>query len=279
MRLVQIGIGWVTLAFIMAIASPSTAWGPEGHQIVAKLAADQLKGDPAEAKIATILQGASMDSVASWADDIRNDRPETYNWHFVDIPLSESSYDPSTECAASDKGDCAVAEIERLEKDLPCQADATTQEEDLKFLIHFVGDVHQPLHTVEDNRGENDLKVKVLFAGLAQPAHKPSRELHGVWDSTLIDFTAATWEDYVTRLESDWIPSHGSAVSDLNVIDWVLEAHHLAQTEVADVPASGVLDQEYYDHAVPVLDEQLGRAGLRLAALLQKLLDHPASCN
>ena len=95
----------------MAGSMPVFGWGPEGHSLVARIAEAQLT-EAVRARVAEILgAGKTMSSVASWADAIRNDRRETYNWHFIDIPIDKPHLDMARDCA---KGDCVLAVIPRL---------------------------------------------------------------------------------------------------------------------------------------------------------------------
>jgi S1/P1 Nuclease len=125
------------------------AWGQEGHSIVAEIAQRRLSPQAA-AMVSTLLgPGVSLGSIASWADDVRDSRPKTYNWHFVSIPIIRATYDPTVDCKPDpDKGDCVVAEVDRARKDMNCATDPVARAEALKFLVHFVGDLHQPFHTV-----------------------------------------------------------------------------------------------------------------------------------
>ena len=99
--------------------------------------------------------GRSLGLVGSWADDVRDDRPETYRWHFVDLDLAEDRYDATKHCHASAKGDCIVAERERLKTELRCAATDDLKRDALRYAVHFVGDIHQPLHTVGEGKERN----------------------------------------------------------------------------------------------------------------------------
>jgi hypothetical protein len=100
-------------------AGPAAAWGPEGHSIIAEIAQRRLTPEAA-AMVAELLgRGHSLAAIASWADDIRDARPQTYNWHFVDIPLAVPTYDAKRDCKAdAQKGDCIVLELGRVRDDL-----------------------------------------------------------------------------------------------------------------------------------------------------------------
>jgi len=109
--------------------------------------------------------GYALAAIASWADNMRLLRPATANWHFVDIPIAADTYDPARDCKPdAKKGDCAVAELDRLREELRCAPDKDKAEA-LKFAVHFVGDIHQPLHTVGDAIGGNAITVDVFMRG------------------------------------------------------------------------------------------------------------------
>ncbi|MFD1985418.1 S1/P1 nuclease [Mesorhizobium newzealandense] len=263
-----------------ATCSQAWGWGQEGHAIVAEIAQRRLSAT-ALAEVKRILGGEiSMASVASWADDVRSGpHPETYNWHFVDIPLADSVYDPVSECAASSKGDCGIAEIDRAEHEITCATDPMQRRDSLRYLIHFVGDLHQPFHTVAEGNGGNDIKVMVKFGGLIKSPPKIADDnLHAVWDSTIIKQTTYAWGAYVDRLEGDWLLKHPEASVTLDPTAWTLEAHALAKDAAAGIVTGATLETPYYEKSLPIVDEQLGRAGLRLAAVLNRWLSTAPAC-
>ncbi|MGM4986150.1 S1/P1 nuclease [Rhizobium sp. 11_C7_N12_5] len=273
-------IAAISAVLLVTSFGQAFAWGQEGHSIIAEIAQRRLSAT-ALTEVERILGGqVSMASVASWADDVRyGTHPETYNWHFVDIPLADNSYDPTAQCAADPKGDCAIAEIDRAEHEITCAADPVQRRDSLRYLIHIVGDIHQPFHTVADGVGENTLKVVVKFGGLIKsPPKVPDDDLHAVWDSTLIKQTNYAWGSYVDRLEGDWLLKHPAASQTLDPVAWTLEAHKLAEDMAQGIGNGATLDEAYYDKALPVVDEQLGRAGLRLAAVLNRWLGSAPAC-
>jgi len=244
-----------------------------GHSIIAEIAQRRLSPEAAVAVEQLLGRGHSLASVGSWADDVRNDRPSTYNWHFVDIPVARNTYDPAVDCKQdSDKGDCTIAELERLKTELRCGS-PDARVEALKFAVHFVGDAHQPLHTVLEERGGNGVQVDLFMhgktcTGSCQPSHSHSN-FHAAWDSGLIMKTVWDWGAYVERLEAGWLKT--TEANSLNIgmpTDWIVETHGEAQTVWNLVPINKVLDDGYYNNVLPVLDRQLGKAGIRLAAFL-----------
>jgi hypothetical protein len=276
----------LSLAWLVVIASISQAWpwGQEGHSIVAEIAQRRL--DPATlSKIEALLSldtpslarpTISLAAIGSWADDYRAAHQETAPWHFVDIPDDRATYDPDADCK---QGNCVVEAISRFKAVLAdCSKPASERLEALKFIVHFVGDIHQPLHasdrsdsyTGKDDQGGN--LVPVTFFG-------QSSNLHAVWDTGIIMRTVYDWGAYVVRLETRWFPGRDlTGLKGGSPADWATDAHRLAHEVAYDVPDDGVLGVKYFSKASPVVDRQLALAGIRLAQLLQDTLQPTASC-
>ena len=215
---------------------------------------------------------------STWPDEVRSNRPDTYNWHFVDIPVGETHYDAARDCKATDRGDCIIAEIARARAELTDSSrSAELKAESLKFLIHFVGDLHQPLHAVDDHdRGGNDVKVSALGGDGGRATN-----LHAVWDTGLIAMSTETEAARAARLLDD-LKAHPVDVS-LDVVKWAEESHDVALRVAYHYPSfspSGpplepvTLDSAYRAAAGAAIDRQLERGGARLAALLNALLGH-----
>jgi nuclease S1 len=265
----------VSAALMGVAVGPAAAWGPEGHSIVAEIAQRRLTPEAAALVARLLGNGHSLASIASWADDIRDQRPETYNWHFVDIPLAIAKYDPARDCKLDPKrGDCIVLALGRIDKDLRCGTDAKKIDA-LKFAVHFLGDIHQPLHTVLESLGGNKIKVGVLMhgqtcTGTCEPA-LTSSNLHAAWDLDLIRATVWDWGHYVDLLESGWLRSAEATKPGIDggtPEDWANETHGYAPIVWSERPADDVLGDAYYNAVRPILDRQLGVAGLRLAKFL-----------
>lgn len=264
----------ILLMIACARCDQAFGWSQEGHSIIAEIAQQRLS-DAAANAVRQVLKGRSLASIASWADDIRDVRPDTYNWHFVDIPLDASSYDEARDCKDSVKGDCIVHELTRLRNDLRCMR-GTQQVEALKFAVHFVGDIHQPLHTVLEARGGNDIPVTLLMHGRKSCSGecKPTpvrTNFHAAWDAGLIQQTVWDWGAYVDLLENGWLKTPEAKLPGVDggtPENWAVDTHKVAK-EVWDLLPSGQpLDDAYYVKVAPILDRQLGLAGLRLARFL-----------
>ena len=167
------------------------AWGAVGHRVVARIAWAWLT--PAAGPRPRRCSAAGVDAVsvaaATWADEVRSARPETYNWHFVDIPSASRDTTPTRDCPATEKGDCVIAEIARARVDLvDARRTSALKAEALKFLIHFVGDLHQPLHAIDNHdRGGNDVSVNALRGEEGRATN-----LHAAWDTGLINLSTET---------------------------------------------------------------------------------------
>jgi hypothetical protein len=182
----------------------------EGHVVVA-LIAEHYMTPKALSTARDLFDGATLDSVASWADDYRRDHPETGPWHYINIPLAESKIDMARECP---NRDCVIGKTEQFLAVLrDPKADRAAKAEALKYVVHFVGDLHQPLHDEDDgDKGGNTRHV--LFDG-----HPDN--LHWIWDTGLLEHMnrnpaalAAELENHITAQDrAEWVKG--------NIEDWV----------------------------------------------------------
>jgi hypothetical protein len=216
---------------------------------------------------------------STWADRVRNDRPETYNWHFVNIPYAAASYDPARDCPPTERGDCSIAAIQRARLEIVSTTRSHAQRaESLKFLIHFVEDLHQPLHNIGNaDRGGND--VGTVVEGLEPAPGRGQPNLHSVWDSVLITRRGIDEETYAKQLIDRVKTGQADDGGDLDVVRWSIEARDLAVKHVytyqgfaPGLPptAAARIDGIYERAAQPIIDTQLMRAGVRLARLLNE---------
>lgn len=264
------------VALLVLFPLRALAWGPEGHSIVAEIAQQRLSPQAAAMVERLLGRGRSLSSVASWADDVRDERKDTAQWHFVDIPVASSQYDSALVCKPTPEGDCVVAELDRLKNDLRCAPTDAGKLEALKFAVHFVGDIHQPLHTIGDEQGGNKVAVAVFLRGLvcSEACRTPlASNFHAVWDIDLIRATVFDWGAYVDRLEQGWLKGPEAQTKGIDggtPADWAVETHAAGQTVWNMLAANHVIDDDYFRRALPVVDRQLGVAGLRLARFLNE---------
>jgi hypothetical protein len=250
----------VGLAVVVVVPARTAAWGRIGHQAIADVAQQRLS--PAAKKgVYELLHGATLASVATEADNWVHSHPETERWHWVDIPITAAHYDAARDCKTEEgRGDCVIAEIDRLVatlRDRERPEDERAQA--LKFLVHFVGDLHCPVHSGDNaDRGGNDTPV-VFFDRLTQ--------VHSVWDSGAINRIAPTVTEWDELLEKSTL----TVSAEGTPIQWAEEAHDLARDVAYRLPADKVLGQDYVDLARPVVELQLLRAGVRLAKMLNDI--------
>ncbi|HEV2348674.1 MAG TPA: S1/P1 nuclease [Terriglobia bacterium] len=254
------------LAGVMMLAATSTtAWGPEGHRDVAAIAEKNLKPETLAAIKAMLGPYDTLAGDSVWADDIREEHPETAPWHYIDIPLMASSIDMNRECA---QGNCVIGKIYEFEAVLKNKsADPGVRRDALKFLVHFVGDLHQPLHC-EDNGDQGGNKVQVIFFG--QPMN-----LHAVWDGGILRREKVYGLRLAAELNSRITPAEKTAWARGTIEDWAMESHALA-VQVAYGKLSHQttpnLGDDYFNAALPVVELQIKKAGIRLASLLNQAL-------
>jgi hypothetical protein len=258
-----------------------SAWGPKGHAIVADLAQSRLT-PAARANLQLLLGNDSLASIATWADQVRKDRDESFGWHFVDIPKDAAGFSQPRDCfrpqdkhkdALTDHHNCVVDRIEMFQKVLADPAAAReTRVEALKWIVHFVGDLHQPLHAIEEARGGNDIKLPVF--GSAKCGDYDCN-LHWTWDSLLLEHTGLSQEDYVRRLNELIAQKHLEKQAVGTPVEWANESHLQARHLVDPRPAA--VDETYYQANIDLVNEKLALAGLRLAALLNDTLGKNSS--
>jgi hypothetical protein len=264
------------LTLLLFLSTQLFAWGPKGHQIVGDIARSHLN-ETAKRNLQSLLGDATLASVANWADDIKGKRPETYAWHFVDIPKDAGTFSQARDCyrpdekrpsSKDDHHNCIVDRITMFRQVLG-DANATQADrvEALKFLVHFVGDIHQPLHAVDEARGGNDIHI-VQFG--SPDCGKGRCNFHFVWDIGLIEHTGLSEQDYVARIErliaSQSLQTKATGTPE----DWANESFRVAQKVWLN--EGGAVDEAYFQANIGVVDERLALAGLRLAAVLNEVL-------
>jgi hypothetical protein len=260
---------------LLAGCLPACAWGPEGHSLVARIAEAQLT-EAVRARVQEILGGGStMSSVSSWPDHIRSERKESGPWHYVDIPIDKPHLDMARDCP---KGDCVIAKIEEFREVVKNPAiPAGQRREALIFIIHFVGDMHQPLHS-SDNQDKGGNDVHLVFDG------RPTN-LHSFWDTALVTRLGAEDALYPKFLEA--ARHNRKRWAKGSVRDWAEQSHKAAQKTVygklpkmalvihpaGSPPSPAIAVPAGYEHAVDsVVARQIEEAGVRLASLLNQTL-------
>ncbi len=246
------------------------AWGPTGHRIVGELAQRQLSPQAAAA-VAGLLRDEpdpSLAGVANWADGLRQTDPElgkrTSRWHFVDVAPGSCDYVPTRDCPGDN---CVIAAIDNElgvlgDKSQPRAARLQA----LKFVVHFIGDVHQPLHSSNrPDRGANDYQISYRGHGT---------NLHAVWDSLILNGQAPTPGDYAARLAMTPVAASDTQVDAGAAQRWAHESC-VAIDGAQLYPSGHTIDDAYLDAHRPLAEQRLRLAGARLAAELNSVLASP----
>jgi hypothetical protein len=236
---------------------------------VARLAAAHLT-PAASARVKEILgPDATLASVASWADQVRNSRRDSGPWHYIDIPINQPHLDMTRDCP---KSDCVIAKIDDFRKALADPATKPEQrKEALMFLVHFIGDMHQPLHC-SDNKDRGGNEVRVEFFGR-------NMNLHSTWDGGLLGRIDSGSEDVVfAELSKDLTNGRARKWGKGTVSDWAEQSHKVAVKivygKLPAAPAGGPvkITPQYETVADPLIKEQIERGGARLATVLNAAL-------
>jgi nuclease S1 len=248
------------VALLVAAAAPPSAqaWGPSGHRVVGEIAQHHLSRRAARA-VRALLGPDSLAEVSTWADDIRNDPAWKHadTWHYATIE-DDQTYETSTK---NPKGDVveALGRFTTVLRDpqatLPAKAEA------LKFVVHFVGDIHQPLHV---GRGADAGGNGIQVTWMGQPSN-----LHSVWDGGMIDNSKLSFTELAAFLEP---PPAGDAAlwrQQLDPVAWTRESMAF-RAQVYQI-GEAKLSWQYNFESLPVVRLRLLQAGVRLAALLDSV--------
>jgi hypothetical protein len=266
----------IVLSIALAFTSNCYAWGRDGHRLTG-LIAEKFLTPKTQERLQTILQGKSLADVSTWMDEQRPALVKfdstTPLWHYNDVPVCEKAkladYCPDGNCA-SEKTKKYVKVLSDSDSTLEEQADA------VKFIVHMVGDIHQPLHAADNlDRGGN--LVKVNFDG-------NRIKLHQAWDTGLVAEAqdGKSEEEFGNNLYATY-GTKAKMSAKGNIGQWVAESHKLAAKYTygglsgfackQKISGTPVLDDAYRKAAVGVIQLQLTKAGARIAYLLNNALD------
>lgn len=286
----------VVLLLLVVCPDRALAFGLEGHRLICEIAFQRLSPaaktfvnevralrteirdpfdgcqncpevHPSDARQMSFSEGCT------WADEARRDTFKgTYEYHFINVPKAAAGFDLGRDCGVFD---CVLVGIQRYARYLALDPSDSSREKErrvlaLRFLGHFVGDLHQPLHTgfVED-LGGNLIAVRFTENGQTETSN-----LHAVWDSVVLR-KAGLSPGSAQTLNSEITPADAAAFSTLDITGWATEAHGLARQlgytkpDGNAVEANDLLDEDYFDPAGDAIRLQIKKAAVRLAALIE----------
>jgi hypothetical protein len=269
------------LALALLVPLNAYAWGSKGHAVVAEVAERGLSPNVA-AQVRQLNFSAPLRDVASLPDDWRGDetkglRPgDTGPLHYSNIPNEEMKFVRERDCK---EDQCIIAAIEKY---LAVLKDRTQprdkRREALIYIVHFMGDLHQPMHAaggkVKDettgemvmDRGGNLVKIRLLGV---------ETNLHSAWDGLLVDWGPTTVDDYADHLLT--YEMRGRSVEEIQrgtIVEWFEESHYAAVKDAYDI-GNGTLGIEYPRRNIGIIYERLLRGGLRLRRVLEEALGGP----
>lgn len=251
-------IFWSALVFCSAFVLIS--WGFKGHRAVATIAQKHLTSNTAYV-VSAYLKGEGMADVATWADENRN--PKTAPWHFLNLPLGLPHEQFVKAVTESDHNVyTAILKTEAQLKDKNLSADE--KNEALKYLIHLVGDAHQPMHVSrKEDKGGNTIQLRFDGKGT---------NLHSLWDSKLIDHEGLSEADIAKNYDNATTADIRKWQAD-SPMEWIWESYQLSSELYGNVKPGQTIDEVYYQKYIPVIRKRIDQAGIRLAGELNKLFN------
>jgi hypothetical protein len=235
-------------------------WGSTGHRVVGEIATDYLKPST-KRKIKKLLDGQSLAYVSTFADDIKSDSryKKFETWHYINMPM-DAEYNPEKR---NEKGDLVSAIdycISIITNDNNSKDDRAFY---LKLLVHFIGDLHQPMHVgLEEDRGGNDFKVYWF---------RKDSNLHRVWDSDMIDGHKMSYSE-LAQNRYYFSKKEIKTIKQGTVIDWVNEVHQVTAKVYESAKPGDYLSYRYSYDYFSIAEMQLHKAGIRLAQVLNDML-------
>lgn len=254
------------IVLLLCLSTQLQAWGLNGHRIVAEIAQRHLT-KKATRNLEKLIGKSPLAFWANWPDFIKSDTTnkwkQTGPWHYVDLPghISEEDFIEGLHDLDHKSLYSQIPEMESIlsNKNLPLEQRRIA----LRFLIHFVGDLHQPLHVGRDEDAGGN-KIKVTWFG--HPTN-----LHTVWDTELIDYQKWSYTEYATNIDTAGKATIAEIQSG-SLEDWFYQSHELSDEIYDKTPDGSELSYQYNYIFYDQLNHQLLSGGLRLAKILNEIL-------
>ncbi|MGH8079484.1 MAG: S1/P1 nuclease [Lysobacter sp.] len=261
-------------ALLLALPLNALAWGPQGHRLVAELGWEGMT-PAARAEASKLLAGEpdpTLPGIANWADQLRANDPvlgkQSAKWHYVNLAEDDCRYDAARDCP---NGDCAIAAIATQTAILADPGKSQAERlQALKFVVHFVGDVHQPLHAgFAHDKGGNDFQLAI--PGEPERSDGHGSNLHSLWDSTLLSMSKRSDETYLAQLRKIEVPHVTGAGRPADAVGWAEDSCKLMM-QPGFYPPTHKLEPEYVSTWRPLAETQIRLGGEHLAQLLNAAL-------
>lgn len=251
--------------FAIALSACLLSWGVTGHRTVGKIAADHLTPQ-AKAAVRELIGDTTLADVSTWPDEVRSQPAyrHTSPWHYIDLPLGLSYADFEAKVKGMTQENVYSALLQQ--EQLLGSKGSTRQEkvESLKYIVHFVGDLHQPMHVSrEEDKGGNTIQLNYDGNGT---------NLHALWDSKLIDHQGLTYEQMAEKYDHA-TPAQIKQWQSDPLIQWIWESYQASSKLYAEVDGmkSRAIDDSYYQAHIAIVQDRIEKAGIRLAGLLNEI--------
>jgi len=251
----------LSIAAIIALSVSLISWGFKGHRAVATIAQKHLTANTSNI-VAAYLNGESMTDASTWADENRDTK--TAPWHYLNLPLG-LNHEQFVDAVSKQGNDNVYSAILKVEATLKDKTSTLPQKnEALKYLIHLVGDAHQPMHVSrKEDKGGNTIQLQYDGKGT---------NLHSLWDSKLIDHEGLSEADIAKQY--DWAnETQAKKWQADSPMEWLWESYQISSELYGDVQPGQSIDDAYYKKYIKTIHLRIDQAGVRLAGELNRLFN------
>jgi hypothetical protein len=250
---------------LVGLSAALVSWGFKGHRAIATIAQKHLTANTGKV-VEAVLRGETITDVSTWADENRD--KTTASWHYLNLPLglNHEQFVGAVSKQGNDNVYSAIIKVEAILKDKASTPDQ--KNEALKYLVHLVGDAHQPMHVSrKEDKGGNT--VQLQFDG-------KGTNLHALWDSRLMDHEGLSEADVVKQY--DW--ANETQIKKWQAdspMEWLWESYQVSSELYDDIKPGQTIDEAYYKKYIKIVHLRIDQAGIRLAGELNRLFSNVKS--
>ena len=263
----------LSICVLLFTAVVLISWGVTGHRSIGKIAENHLTPQ-SKAAVRELLGSETLAEASTWPDEVRS-QPEyrhTGPWHYLNLPLGLSYADFQTRVQGMTQENVYSALLQQEQVLGSSSSSRQEKIEALKYIVHFVGDLHQPMHVSrEEDKGGNTIQVNYDGQGT---------NLHALWDSKLIDHQGLTFEQMAEKYDQV-SAAQVKAWQSEPLIKWIWESYEISSKLYAEIDAlnNRTIDDSYYQAHIGIIRERIEKAGVRLAGVLNQIFANglPAS--
>ena len=253
----------ICITFLALQTTNTWAWGTTGHRVIAEIAERNLS-KKAKKQLKSIIGDQKLAYWANWPDFIKSDSAWKFadTWHYVNVSSDLNREEFDAQLAASSDDNLYKRTLILIEELKDKNLSVEEKQQKLYFLIHILGDAHQPLHLGRpEDLGGNRVKLEWF--------RKPTN-LHSLWDSALVDFDKYSYTEYADVVDV-YGKKHNEVLANGTIEDWIFDSYNLANKIYADTPGESALSYKYHYQFKDAVEAQLLKGGVRLAAVLNDI--------